>query len=582
MSDTIKKEWLLQQREEIMPLNFSSSLGISSRFASLLWARGFQTEEEVNFFLSPHLRLLEKPDKWPDIHKAASIISEKLLAGEKLAVWGDYDVDGVTGVCVVIEVLRHYGFDVLWHLPERVNEGYGLNNKNIEKLAQMGAQVLLTVDCGISDVDEVQKARDLNMTVIISDHHLSPESLPNAHALCNPRLASCPCTHLAGVGVAFFLMAELNTLLAKELNIEKFDMRQVLDLVALGTLADMVPLEGQNRILVKNGLLKITEAKRLGMAALKSVSKHNTHDKLSSRQIVFSLAPRINAAGRMASPDLAVRLLTETQKANAILFAEQLNELNDKRRKEERVIAELAITYADEQKSNPVLFVRHENWNQGIVGIVASRLVEKYHKPTFVFSKEGTGWKASARSIPSFDLHSGLVYCSSLLTNFGGHKLAAGLRVEEENYNEFIKLFTNFFEENIHEDEQVKRILTDGELSFAGALDDVFYKEIEQMQPFGISNSEPIFTSPPLLVKGYAVFGAMRNHVRLTLEDSFSSITLTIKIWSQVEKYPKDILNKHIKIAYSLNLECADTSMSDYIKIIDWQYITCASDNANT
>ena len=568
------KHWLLRKRDDdaLMPKDFGSSIGISSRCASILWERGMSCEDKINKFLSPHLRYLEQPGKWPDINKAATLIATHLLEGKKLAVWGDYDVDGVTGVSIVIEVLRHYGFFPLWHLPERVSEGYGLNEKYIEKLANDGANILLTVDCGISNVKEVQKALDLNMVVIISDHHLSPEQLPNAHALCNPRLADCPCDSLAGVGVVFFLMAEVNTILSEKLQIEKFAMRQCLDLVALGTLADMVPLEGQNRILVKNGLLQIKTADRIGLAALKSVSNHNVQDELSPRQVVFSLAPRINAAGRMASAGLGVELFTCVDKNQALKVAHQLDQHNEARRKEEKQITEQALALAEEQIDSPVLFVHQEDWNQGIVGIVASRLVEKYYKPSFVFCKDGEVWKASARSIKGFDLHSGLDACSEYLQSFGGHKMAAGLRVEPSQFEAFKEAFKQYFNSTVDRTERVRKVLIDGELNFEEVIDSTFRKEIFEMQPFGIGNDEPVFSSPALMVNAYSCFGAKKNHVKLVLHDLSTGITLTVKVWSQADNYPSAMLNKKIQIAYSPNIESGDTFFNDYIKIRDWRY----------
>ncbi len=568
------KNWLQRKREDnaVMPKDFGVNIGISSRCASILWERGMSCEEQINKFLSPHLRYLDQPEKWPDISKAALLIADNLIAGKKLAVWGDYDVDGVTGVSIVLEVLRHYGFFPLWHLPERISEGYGLNEKYIDKLADDGANILLTVDCGISDIKEVQKAIDRNMIVIISDHHLSPEQLPNAHALCNPRLADCPCNNLAGVGVAFFLMAEVNTILSQKLQMNKFDMRQCLDLVALGTLADMVPLEGQNRILVKNGLLKIKDAQRTGLAALKSVSKHNVHDVLSPKQIVFTLAPRINAAGRMANAGLGVELFTSTDKHQALEFAQKLDEHNETRRKEERKMTEEALSFAEEQSHSPVLFVYGETWNQGIVGIVASRLVEKFNKPAFVFCTDGNDWKASARSTNGFDLHAGLVHCSQFLGSFGGHKMAAGLRVHKDAFKAFKEEFRQYFRTITNNQEHKRTILIDGELDFAEVIDNTFRKEIFEMQPFGIGNEEPIFLSPALMVKTYALFGMQKKHVKLVLQDIGTGITLTVKIWSQADKYPKEMLDKKIQIAYSPNIESGETSFNDYIKIKDWQY----------
>ncbi len=568
------KTWVQRIREdnENMPQGFGNQVGLSSLGAKILWNRGISTEENITKYLNPSLKYLEQPDQWPNVTKAANLLVDNVLAGKKLLIWGDYDVDGITGVSVALEVFNHYNIFPLWHLPERFSQGYGLNEEYIEKLCNDGAEILLTVDCGISDFKEIEKALLHNMIVVISDHHVSPENLPNAHAICSPHLSACPCDSLAGVGMVFFLMAEVNKILSAKLNIPKFDMRQCLDLVALGSLADMVPLEGQNRILVKNGLLKIKQSDRIGLAALKSVANLNINDSLSARQVVFTLAPRINAAGRMDDPKICVELFTCNEKEKAVQLALKLDRYNEQRKLIERQITEEAIVQAEEQKEFPVIFVRQENWNQGIVGIVASRLVESYAKPSFVFSKENNFWKASARSIQGFDLHSGLVNSAKYLQAFGGHKMAAGLKVSEENYEEFVKSFIEYFVNLPKEQKSGKKLFFDSELNFSEALDPDFRNEIFQMQPFGVANEEPVFLSPPLLVTSYSLFGNQKNHVRLSLQDTVTKISLNVKLWQQVENYPKAILNKFVQIVYSLKFENVDVQRAQYIKIKDWQY----------
>ncbi len=572
----MQKSWLKRVRADgaPIPLNFGNKTGISSLCAEILWNRGFSTEEEIERFLAPHLRFLEQPHQWPNVQKAANLLVDNILQGKKLAVWGDYDVDGITGVCIVLEVFNYYNIYPLWHIPERFTQGYGLNEKYIEKLANEGAQILLTVDCGISDFHQVDKAHDLNMVVIISDHHVSPDNLPNADAICSPHLANCPCNNLAGVGMAFFLMAEVNKILSETLKIAKFDMRQCLDLVALGSLADMVPLEGQNRILVKNGLLKIQSCERIGLAALKSVSNLHINQNLSARQIVFSLAPRINAAGRMADPKIGVELFTSQKKDEALQLAIKLDEHNEKRKLLEKSTTEEAILQAEEQVNESVIFVRNENWSQGIVGIVASRLVEIYAKPAFVFGLEGEYWKASARSIQNFDLHEGLTFCSEYLESFGGHAMAAGLKVHNDIFNNFTTAFINYFNSLPLEQRIGKKLYIDGELDFKTALDYHFRSDIQKMQPFGVGNEEPFFVSPPLKVTSHTNFGALKQHVKLSLKDEQSQITLPIKVWQQAKNYPKEMLNKNIHILYSLKFENTDFANTEHIKVKDWEYVS--------
>ena len=565
--------WKKQEAKEksVISQGIVNSLGISSRLASILQERNIK-EDKIAPFLSPHLRYLAQPNKWPGVTEGAKLIVSLLKAGKKLVVWGDYDVDGITGVCVILQVLRHFGFDPLWHLPERVSEGYGLNEEMLETLSKQGAEVLLTVDCGITDFKAVEKARELGFTVIVSDHHLPQGNLPNAHVLCNPKLGECPCNELAGVGVAFFLMAEVNTLLAKELNIPKMDMREVLDLVAFGTLSDMVPLIEQNRILVKNGMLLLNEAKRLGFAALKSVARMNSKDPVSTRQIVFALAPRINAAGRMAKASLAVELFMSNDIQKVKDIALRLDKYNEDRKQEEREMTKEAFEQAKTQENMPAIFVAQENWNQGIVGIIASRLVEKYYKPAFVFCKDGDMWKASARSIDAINLHESLNACSEHLENYGGHQMAAGVRLTEECYPLFQQDFCQYIEKEFGKEPLQEVVYYDGELNFFDAIDYSFKKEIASLQPFGISNKEPVFLSPVLRVIQVNLYGFLKNHIRLTLLDESTQTTITVKMWGQAQYFPDDIVNRKLQVLYVLNLDI-HSNLEEPIKIKHWKFL---------
>jgi single-stranded-DNA-specific exonuclease len=304
------------------------------------------------------------------------------------------------------------------------------------------------VDCGISDAAAIARARELGMTVVVTDHHLPPEDLPRANVLCNPKLADCPCKGLAGVGVTFLLMCELNARLSED-GTPKMDMRRVLDLVALGTLADLVELEGQNRILVKNGLLIIAEAKRPGISELKVVSGFAPLATLGAGQVVFSLAPRINAAGRVASAETALALLRARTFDEAADLARELDAFNNLRRAEEERITEEALVQAEAEKDEPALVIAGEDWNQGVIGIVASRLVDKYHKPTLVLCRDGSSLKGSGRSISEFDLHGGLAACAATLEGYGGHRMAAGVRVTPSHLGEFKEKFLSVMRETL-------------------------------------------------------------------------------------------------------------------------------------
>ena len=549
----------------------AQSLGISSVLLHLLRLRGVAGQDSVDTFLSPHLRLLAPPEQWPGMCEAAEVLCQALLQGKKMAVWGDYDVDGITASTLVLDVLEHHGMEVLSHLPDRCTEGYGLNSLSLEALAAQGVEVLLTVDCGISDVDAVAKARALGMTVVISDHHLPPAVLPQAHAICNPRLADCPCPQLAGVGVAFFLMGTLNSLLAPHTG-KRFDMRNVLDLVALGTLADVVQLSGQNRVLVKNGLLKIAEASRPGMAALKNVCKLAVAAKLGAGQVVFTLAPRINAAGRMGHARLALDTLRAKSFDQGMLLAQKLDTLNTERRVEEERIHQEARVQAQEFAQSAALVLYGEGWHPGIIGIVASRIVEEYYKPTLILCDDKVALKGSGRSIREVDLHAGLTDMADLFLGFGGHRLAAGVRLHKDKLQELRERFDAVVRAQLGGEIPTPSLTLDAELDFAMASDANFLRELELLQPFGPGNAEPVFASPPLTIRDRRTFGQGREHVVLDVTDQSTGITLHAKAWRKAGELPESVRGKSIRLAYTPRIDTYNGADSVDVRIRDWQW----------
>lgn len=571
----MSKNWIFRTRRDGRPVpdsfhDAAARCGISPRLAELLWQRGLERQDELAEYLSPGLRHLAKPSLWPGMAKAADVLAKGLMSGKKLAIWGDYDADGVTSTALALQVLRHHGHDALWHLPDRREEGYGMNARGVEKLAEAGASMLLTVDCGISDVAAIARARELGMDVVVADHHLPPERLPDATVLCNPKLADCPCASLAGVGVTFFLMAELNVRLA-EGGTPRLDMRRTLDLVALGTLADLVELEGQNRILVKNGLLVLAEAKRPGISELKAVSGFAPLASLGAGQVIFSLAPRINAAGRVASAETALALLCARDCDSAADFARTLDNYNTQRRQEEERITEEAMVQAEASLNDPALVIAGRDWNQGVIGIVASRLVEKYHKPTLVLCADGDTLKGSGRSITGFDLHAGLAACAEELLSYGGHRMAAGVRLMPEKLESFRSRFMETVREALGSDPVPAVQMIDGDLDFKAATNFIFLKELEMMQPFGVGNPEPVFQSPPLVVKRRRLFGPQKNHVLLELTDEGCGITLQAKAWRQAEQFPADMEGRRIRLAYSPAIDMYNGAASVDVRIRDWK-----------
>ncbi|WP_027181855.1 single-stranded-DNA-specific exonuclease RecJ [Oleidesulfovibrio alaskensis] len=547
---------------------WAERLGVSELLVQLLWTRGLHTPEDMDVYLSPGLRHLAPPDCWPGLAQAAAVLDDGLAQGLPFAVWGDYDVDGVTSVALVKSFLAAHGIAARHHIPNRFEEGYGMNVAWVERLAQEGVRLLLTVDCGISDHESVARARELGMTVVVSDHHLPGESLPQAHAICNPRLADCPCPALAGVGVAFFLMAALNSRLAQRTGV-KADIRPLLDLVALGTIADVVDLSGQNRILVKNGLLVMTEAGRPGIAALKEVSGYSVSASLGAGQVAFGLAPRINAAGRLGEADTALSLLLAPDYAAAAPLAARLDAMNQERKEEEERILEEAREQAAAQQDRMGLVLYAPHWHAGVIGIVASRIVEEFYRPTLILCDEGGVVKGSGRSTAEFHLHEGLTRCADLLLGFGGHRQAAGMSLDHAGVDALRERFHAVVVESCGPHPLTASLKVDAELGFARASDFAMLKELELLQPFGMGNAEPTFSSPVLEVRGNRRFG--KNHMQLELLDPSCGVTLRAKAWRQADNLPRDMRGRKMRLAYTPRIDRYNGLASVDLRIKDWE-----------
>ncbi|WP_027721014.1 single-stranded-DNA-specific exonuclease RecJ [Maridesulfovibrio zosterae] len=551
-----------QRSEDELPSSISSiaaELGVTELLAEILWHRGFQSRKEMDLFLSPGLRNLCRPVEIPGLEEAAAVLADGISQGKNFAIWGDYDVDGVTSTAVVKSFLKDRGFESSHHLPNRLEEGYGLNIDGLQKLRDSGVELLLTVDCGITNNAEISAANEMGLTVVVSDHHLPGESLPPAAAVCNPRLTeysgkkfeNCPCETLAGVGVAFMLMAQLNRLLPGE----PVDMRVYLDFVALGTIADVVELQGQNRILVKNGLLLLKDARRPGLAALKVVSGYDMFAAIGAGQVGFGLAPRINASGRMGDPDKALELLMCEDMETARPIAKVLDTLNSERRAEEdRILAE-ALAQAEEQikkhnRAGLVLF--SPGWHPGIIGIVASRVVEKFYRPTVMLCEDEGIIKGSARSIKEFHIHEALTGMSELFLNFGGHKLAAGMSFNASHFKDFRERFDQSVIDAVGTEPLKSTIKVDKELPLEN-IDYVLLKELELMQPFGMGNPEPIFTTPPVEVMERRPIG--KDHVKLTIADTEKTRKMPAKAWRMAEQLGSELIGATMRFAFSPKID---------------------------
>ena len=520
--------------------------------------------DEMEAFLNPGLRLLAPLEEWPGLDQAARILTESIVTGKKLAIWGDYDVDGVTAVVLFKEFMAMHGLALPHHLPDRLGHGYGLNTEGVETLASQGIELILTVDCGITDHHPIRRAMELGLRVLVADHHL-PEGQPAAaDAVFAPRLHKCPCPDLTGVGLSFLLAAAVNRLLPGPSK----DLRPLLDLVALGSLADVAKVTDQNRILIKNGLLLIAEANRPGIAALKEVCGFARRTALNAEQVSFSLNPRLNAAGRMAKAEEALALLLSQDIVQAKPIAARLNCLNQERKRVEQEILEQALAQAE--KSSAIGLVLHgQAWHPGVLGIVAARVAERYYRPTLILSSlsEGEYISGSGRSIKEVDIFQALNACAGLLTRFGGHRQAAGLTLSRDNLDLLKEQFNQAVLMQINSIQPIPVLEADMELGFERIGFD-FLKELAMLEPYGPGNPEPLFVSPPLTVRGSKVFG--KNHLALDLRDERAGVSMKGKFWGQAERCGN--LNSHtVRVVYTPRLDLYNglTSIDLSIKDIE-------------
>lgn len=570
------RRWQFRSVSGSPALEWAEMLSISPLLLKILWLRGLKTPDEMDRFLCARRRDLASPEQWPQIPQSADVLVREIAQGHKMAVWGDYDVDGITATALVLDVLEEHGISAEHHLPDRFGEGYGLNMAGVEKLASAGVKTLLTVDCGICDFECIARARELGMTVIVSDHHLPKAQLPPATAICDPRVPAdkkWPCSNLAGVGVAFFLMAAVNSRLGS-ISGSRFKMDRVLDLAALGTLADVMPLEGQNRILARGGLNEMARPRRPGLAALKAISKINPAAELSSSQVVFRLTPRLNAAGRMRHADLALSLLRARDHQEAGRLAGELDACNTERKELQNHIHEEAASQAQEllkKKGYVSLVLFGSGWHPGVIGNVATRIVDEFYRPTIVFCSDGEHLKGSGRSVCEFDLHAGLSTVRDKLLGFGGHRQAAGARLESGRLEEFREAFDCAVQNALGDSPVLPTTVLDCELGFAQAGNLDFLQELEKLEPFGPGNEEPVFLSPPLLVKERRLLGNSGKHVRLALQDMQSGITLNAKAWHRAREFPASLVGKTLRMAYALRLDEFNGNVNVDVDIKDWR-----------
>lgn len=492
-------DWAITNPDRTHIERVKNGLKVPPWVASFVVNRGFSTPELAMSFLNVRLDALPNPDLLVDMQKAVKRLSKAIDRKESIVIFGDYDVDGITGTTILTDFIRNIGGNVCPFIPNRFKHGYGLNSDIIRKLAEQGMQLLVSVDCGIGNIREVETAQGLGIDTIITDHHELGDRLPPALSILNPHRneKDSSFSYLAGVGVVFYLTIALRKQLREEgywRDKKEPDLRDYLDLVTLGTIADQVPLLGINRILVKYGLTQLKNSQHAGIQSLLKVCK--IKDKVPGVwEIGFLLAPRINAAGRMGYEGEALKLLLGETPEESFLIAKRLDQLNRERQEEESRILEeaLQIIHEDEKLCNTSsLVLAMEDWNRGIIGIVASRLVDKFGKPAILLARNGPFWEGSARSVSGFDVHKALTACSEHLRNFGGHKMAAGLKLDVEKLNEFQGAFEKVASETIPRTGVRKRLNIDATVKLEDISSETM-EYIEKLSPFGIGNPRPVF-----------------------------------------------------------------------------------------
>lgn len=492
----------------------AKALQIDIPIAKVLVQRGIETYEQAKDFFRPDLSKLHNPFLMKDMDKAVARIQTALQNGENILVYGDYDVDGTTSVALVSRFLKETQDNIGTYVPDRESEGYGISFKGIDFADDNDFSLVIALDCGIKAIDKIAYANKKKIDFIICDHHTPGEKVPDAKAILNPKQIDCsyPYKELSGCGVGFKLVQALTEKEGK--NIE--DIVHYLDIVATSIAADIVPMTGENRILTYHGLQVINKNPSTGIKALKGVIEK---DYFNITDVVFMIAPRINAAGRLKHANYAVELLIENDFEKAKKMAKEINEFNVERKDLDRAITQKALLQIEENslKENYTTVVYDEKWHKGVIGIVASRLTETYYRPTIVFTKSGKFLTASARSVKGYNLYEALEKCDDLIVQWGGHKYAAGLSIKPENLDDFSKRFEDVVKENIPDELREPEIKIDTEV-YLGDINHKFYRIIEQMSPFGPGNMRPTFSAYGLRDNGYGKkVGADKSHLKLSI-----------------------------------------------------------------
>ncbi|RLC81683.1 MAG: single-stranded-DNA-specific exonuclease RecJ [Chloroflexi bacterium] len=538
------------------PLHLARFPHLPPLVVQVLYNRGITSPEEVKAFLEGEEKF-HNPFRLKGMSQAVTRIRKAIRHGEPIAVYGDFDVDGVTATAILVETLRALGGHVIPYIPDRVREGYGLNKMALHSLAHKGIKVVVTADCGIRSVEEAKYARRIGLDLIITDHHSIGPEIPQAVAVINPKQEDClyPFGELAGVGVAFKLAQALllsNSQVPLKARSTALEEEAFYDLVALGTVADMVPLLGENRSMVIKGLRCLNSPRRPGIRALMQVAGL-APGSVDSTAISFILGPRLNAPGRLSSAMLSLRLLMSQDEREALELARQLDQWNRRRQRLMNQALEKARQKAlDEMEKRMVILVADREFIPGIVGLVASKLVEEFYRPAIVMELGPERSRGSARSIPEFNITAALDQCASLLRKYGGHSAAAGLTIDTHKLPEFQERIEEIAEQTLGALDLKPTLFIDAEVSLAKLNWDVYF-HLSKMEPFGYANPEPLFLSRGVRVQSSKLVGEDANHLRLTLADPKGS-----RLWNAIAFKMGDrisSLGDYVDVVYTLKAD---------------------------
>ena len=511
----MNKKWQIYETNESKVKEISERYNLNKLLSTILVNRNITQEEEVRLFLKPTRGDFHNPFLMQDMEKAVERILIAIEKKEKVTIYGDYDVDGITSITVLKSFLQERGLEVGTYIPNRLEEGYGLNKKAIETIAEKGCQLMITVDCGISAIEEINHANALGIETIVTDHHEAGIELPKALAVIDNKRkdSKYPFRELAGVGVVFKLIQAIGM----KLNLPEESYLKYLDIVCIGTISDIVPLVNENRVIAKLGLMLIKQTKNIG---LKSILQSSGYHKIDSNTISFGVAPRINACGRMGKADQALKLFLSKNINEVTELTKGLNEYNRVRQETEKQIFESAIKQIEEEHlyQNNSIIVGGENWHHGVIGIVSSKITEMYFKPSILlsFEEDGIG-KGSGRSIPGFDLHDALMKCNDTIEKFGGHSMAVGITIRKEKFKDFTKEF-----EEIAKQAKVSEIVPIIKIDAKIDLNEInkeMVESLKELEPFGEGNKMPIFAFKNLKIDSIRALSEGK-HLKLTLKDN--------------------------------------------------------------